>query len=143
MIQQMKAHGYYKGSKRIKEDELAWTQEKGQELIYRSSDGAMLTPLGQGDSVFTNDMTQTLWSFAKNPKMFANLVSTTTAIPHVPSTVGTVNNDVVMNVTLPNVTNPDDFINELRTNKKFEKVIQSMTIGNAMGNNTLNKMRIR
>ncbi|MDY5862615.1 MAG: DUF3597 family protein, partial [Agathobacter sp.] len=143
MIQQMKAHGYYKGSKRIKEDELAWTQEKGQELIYRSSDGAMLTPLGQGDSVFTNDMTNTLWSFAKNPDMFANLV-TSTALPRVSgSQLGTVNNDVVLNIALPNVQNTTDFINELKTNKQFEKVIQAMTIGNAMGNNSLNKMRIR
>ena len=75
--------------------------------------------------------------------MFANLV-TSTAPPRVSgSQLGTVNNDVVLNIALPNVQNTTDFINELKTNKQFEKVIQAMTIGNAMGNNSLNKMRIR
>lgn len=40
---------YATGSKHIQEDEMAWTQDGGQEIIYRSLDGAMLTPLGQGD----------------------------------------------------------------------------------------------
>lgn len=37
-------------------DQLAWTQEKGDEIILRKSDGAMLTPLAQGDMVFVRAM---------------------------------------------------------------------------------------
>lgn len=143
MLDQMKAHGYAKGSKKISKKELAWTQENGQELIYRSSDGAMLTPLGQDDAVFTNDMTKVLWSFAKNPEMFANLSRSVQSVPKTNVSSGVVNNDVVLNVSLPNVQNPTEFINELKTNKQFEKLVQSMTIGTAIGNNSLNKMRIR
>lgn len=59
-------YGYYaKGSKNIPKKQLAWTQEKGQELIYRRSDGAVLTPLNKGDKVFTAEMTENLWKIAK------------------------------------------------------------------------------
>lgn len=55
------------------------------------------------------------------------------------STNGTVNNDVQLSITLPNVTNYDEFKNALVKDKSFEKVVQSMTFGNALGKNSLNK----
>lgn len=55
---------------------------------------------------------------------------------------GTVNNDIVLNLTLPNVQNVDDFVTELRNNKRFEKVVQQMTLGSMIGNNSLSKFKI-
>lgn len=55
------------------------------------------------------------------------------------STNETVNNDVQMSITLPNVTNYDEFKNALVKDKSFEKVVQSMTLGNALGKNSLSK----
>lgn len=59
---------YAKGSKRIPEDQLAWTQEEGTEIIRRASDGALLTPLGQDDMVFTNEASRKLWEFSQDPE---------------------------------------------------------------------------
>lgn len=58
-------HGYASGSKSIPSNQIALTQEKGQELVYRRKDGAVLTPLGKGDKVFTNEMTENLWKMSK------------------------------------------------------------------------------
>ena len=58
-------HGYAIGSSGISSNQFGWTQEKGQELIYRRHDGAVLTPLGKGDKVFTNEMTENLWKMSK------------------------------------------------------------------------------
>ena len=63
------ATGYAKGLKKADEDELAWTQEKGDEIILSPNRSAILTPLKSGDSVLTHDMTENLWNLAKmNPK---------------------------------------------------------------------------
>ena len=89
-------------------------------------------------------MTQRLWDIAKTPDIFRNLTATT--LPKGIASKGTnnnVQNDVVMNISLPNVMDVDGFVNELRTNKRFEKVVQSMTIGsiNPKGSNSLSKMK--
>lgn len=54
--------GYAKGTSigGVNKDKYAWTQENGSELIYRKSDGAMLTSLGKGDVVYNNQMTRNL-----------------------------------------------------------------------------------
>lgn len=145
MLKEMKKHkGFKVGSRRIPKNQNAWTQENGQELIYRSSDGAILTPLGRGDAVFTADMTQRLWDIAKTPDIFSHLTTTTLPKGIVSSGMNNnVQNDVVMNISLPNVVDVDGFVNELKTNKRFEKVVQSMTIGaiNPKGSNSLSKMK--
>ena len=142
MLNWMKKNNYAKGSSRIPKDELAWTQENGQELIYRASDGAMLTPLGAGDAVFTNEMTQRLWDIAKTPNIFSHL--TTTALPKGMASNGmnnNIQNDVVMNISLPNVVDGDSFLRVIQTDKRIEKALQSMTLGNALGKNSLNKLK--
>lgn len=58
--------GYARGSKHINGKRWALTQENGQELIARLSDGSLLTPLGNGDKVFTKEQTDKLWEMSKN-----------------------------------------------------------------------------
>ena len=129
---------YASGSKRIAKDEIAWTQEDGTEIIYRASDGAMLTPLGTGDKVFTKEMSDNLWNLANNP-VLANFYAP--KVPNNQRSVNNVNNDIKMQITLPNVKNYDEFVNQLYQDKRFEKVVQSMTIDQALGTNSLSKYR--
>ena len=50
--------------------------------------------------------------------------------------------NVNVDITLPNVKNYDEFVSELSKDRHFEKVIQSMTLGNALGRNSMNKFRV-
>ena len=127
------------GSRYIPKKQLAWTQEEGSELIFRSSDGAMLTPLNQGDMVFTNEMSQRLWEIASGdvPSTIGGL-----KLPDISGNVQTnitANNEIT--ISLPNVNDYESFKNELQNDTRFEKFIQEVTIGQALGNNTLNKRK--
>lgn len=133
-----KAPGYAKGTSNVPEDQLAWTQEQGSELIYRTTDGAILTPLNQGDMVFTHDMTQRLWEIAKN-----NIPTGTQGAAVVRSTAnfGDSNVNASFTINLPNVKNYDQFKKELQNDNNFEKFVKEITIGQLNGNNTLNKRK--
>lgn len=122
---------YAKGSKNITKDQLAWTQEKGQELIFRSSDGAMLTPLNAGDKVFTAQMTDNLWELAKGK------------FSTVPKSTGgnTINNSNAISITLPNVKNYEEFKTALQNDPKMTSFIQQITLGEVTNGVRLNKKK--
>lgn len=130
---------YAKGSKYIGKDQWAWTQEEGTEIIYRTKDGAMLTPLGQGDKVYTKDMSDVLWNFAK--ANVGNSFSTIRSIPNIQkSDVGSiVNNDNAISITLPNVKNYSEFKRDLQNDSKFQSFVQDITVGQMFGKGKLNK----
>lgn len=46
-----------------------------------------------------------------------------------------------INITLPNVTNKEEFVQWLRTDGQIEKIVQSMTIGRMAGGNSFAKMK--
>ncbi len=141
--------GYAKGTDNVPYDQLAWTQEgRKTEAIIRPSDGAILTPLNRKDVVLNSKATKNLTSMANMPSDFISknmglnvdhLASAASNINKVNK--GTVNNDVHLNLALPNVQNANDFINELQHNKRFEKIIQSMTVGQISGGSSLNKYK--
>jgi hypothetical protein len=140
MIQQMKAHGYKKGSRNIPNSQLAWTQEDGGEIIYRASDGAILTPLNSGDKVFTNEMSEKLWDLAQGNFM-PNV--TTQSLP-VPNTSNSVNSDVTLqidNIQMNGVNDPQAFteelVNALNNNNRVKKILVDNTIGVSLGKNSL------
>lgn len=129
-------NGYTKGSKKIDQNQLAWTQENGNEIIYRSTDGALLTPLGSGDMVFTNEMAQKLWEMAKGnisvPAFNSHKINTN--LDHGSKTV---NNDNKIAITLPNVKNYSEFKSELQKDAKFVNFVQEVTLGEALGHNSM------
>lgn len=137
-------HGYATGARRIKNNELAWTQENGTELIYRSSDGAMLTPLGQGDAVFTSEMTQRLWEIAQNPGAFSYLTPTTPSIDYVGHGGSTEVSVEFGDINMYGVNNPTEFAQQLKSainnDTSVRKILQDTTIGQAMGRNSLNRL---
>ena len=51
------------------------------------------------------------------------------------------NNDISLNINLPDVTDVNSFITELQSNKRFEKIVQAITIDTSLGKNTLNKYK--
>ena len=137
MLSWMKANGFKVGAKSIDKDQMAWTQEAGQEIIFRKSDGAMLTPLGKGDSVFTAEQTSALWNLSHG--MINGFDTGATTIANYPTTFngGTVNNDINMSITLPNVTNYEEFTAQLKADTSFQKYIQQATLGSALNKNSL------
>ncbi len=75
--------GYASGTRKVDRDKVAWTQENGQEVIVRKSDGAILTPLSRGDSVIPNNLTNNLFDWGMyNPQEFAD--SLVRGIPDIP-----------------------------------------------------------
>lgn len=62
---------YAKGVHNLDKDEIAFTQENGQEIILSPTRNAILTPLKQGDSVLTKAQTDAIYEWAKyNPNTF-------------------------------------------------------------------------
>ncbi len=127
MIAQMKSHGFKQGGTighLIKQ-----TGEDGFVLARTGEEVLSLDKIKELQNAFTS-----MDSFVKD---FVKIPQT-----NVSKSTGTVNNDIVLNLSLPNVQNVDDFVTELRNNKRFEKVVQQMTLGSMMGNNSLSKFKI-
>lgn len=131
--------GYASGSKSINKDELAWTQENGNEVIIRKSDGAMLTPLGRGDMVFDKDASKNLWDLAHNKISIES--SRPGSIRNISRVGGNTRNDIKLDITLPNVKNYEEFKRDLTNDKQFEKVLQAMTIDRLGGANSFTKYK--
>ncbi|MGN0166386.1 MAG: hypothetical protein ACI39R_09425, partial [Lachnospiraceae bacterium] len=132
--------GYRTGSRRIPQNQWAWTQEDGTEITYRAADGAMLVPLGENDMVFTSEMSRNLWKLAQgnlpNGMIHANYQAPDITVSRVG---GTVNNQNSISITLPNVTNYEEFKAGLQKDKRFTGFIQEVTLGQALGRNSLNR----
>lgn len=142
--------GYASGTRRSGK-EWAWTQEEGVELI-RTKDGALLTPL-DNSMVFNNESSRRLWEFSQNPVEYLSKLGiqdiapqinlSTPKLPEIARNVSS--NPVVnlggINIVCNEVSNADKIVNDLISNKKFEKAMYS-AVGNAMtGGNSLSKYR--
>lgn len=131
--------GYSVGSKNIDKDQLAWTQEKGREIIYRSSDGAMLTPLGKRDKVFTKEMSDNLWRIAQTN--VGSMAGTRTANTSLVTNAGNSISSNIENVNLDfsGVSNYEEFVAKLKADPNYKNYIQAITLGVALGNNSLKR----
>lgn len=133
---------YALGAKNIRNNEMAWTQENGSEMIMRPSDGAILTPLAKHDSVLTSAASSNIWNMANNPSDFIkdNLdfdkIDTGANVGN--KTTYTQNLDKVV-FNLPNVKNYDELLKSMQHDKNFERLIMSMTIDPIAGKSSLAK----
>lgn len=102
---------YAKGSKNIDKNQLAWTQDGGSEMIYRKADGAMLTPLGKGDMIFTHEMSENLMKLAQQPLPLMNGLDLQPL--NFPTLSKNVNQPISVefngDIVLPDVTNSKEF----------------------------------
>ena len=145
-------NGYEKGSEHIDKRQLAWTQENKREMIYRASDGAVLTKLNPGDKVFTNEMTENLWKMAQmNPaQMYAGQFT-----PVTPDFSKSVNNSSNIEVTfgdlvLPDVTNSAEFADSVESvmreaicrNGKTTQCITEAVSAKQLGKNGIGNARL-
>ena len=140
-----KKAGYKRGIYNLKQNELAWTQEDNiPETIIRPSDGAILTPLAKGDSVLNGTATSNLWDMTNDPSKFIrDNLSSDLDINNGNGSIlnNSVQNNVDMNIILPNVKNYNEFVNELQHDSKFERMIQDMTVNQLSGKSSLNKFK--
>ena len=127
--------GYKTGTKSVGTSGLYWTNEGAPETIIRKSDGAVLTRLNSGDTVLNNSATQNMWDFANNPQKFLKGLGAT-------NTFGSGNN-VNLEFNLSGLRSPTEFMDALRKDKRFEKLIQEMTLGRVNGHGSLAKNAIR
>ena len=146
LLQKMRENGYAKGTKSVDKDKLAWTNENMSEMIVRKSDGAVLTPLRQGDKVFNGLATENMWNMANNPAQFikdnisSSLMSgASNIVPIGQSSISNVLENLV--VSLPGVTNYQEFRAALIQDSKFEAAVSTMFNNSIMGKNSLEKFK--
>lgn len=136
--------GYASGIMRVPNDQLAWTQEQGEEAIVRN-DGSILTPLSRDVSVLNADMTKNLWDFMGNPGSFLSDYSDGEkfGVKNVDNSSNVDVGGVTIQCTLPNVIDSKAFVRELVNNKDAERAIKAMTIDRIRGGSSLAKYKYR
>lgn len=136
--------GYASGIMRVPNDQLAWTQEQGEEAIVRN-DGSILTPLTRDVSVLNADMTKNLWDFVGNPGSFLSDYSDGEkfGVKNVDNSSSVDVGGVTIQCTLPNVIDSKAFVRELVNNKDAERAIKAMTIDRIRGGSSLAKYKYR
>lgn len=125
ILQQLAGHGFATGG-----------LVSGEFRKLTGEDGIAL--VRKGEYILTPNMLKDALSIV-NP--LAKLAENNLNIKSVPTNIDIGN--TTFNVTLPNVTNYEEFKKELIADKQFEKVIRQTTLGSALGNNSLKKYSIR
>lgn len=139
----LKSNGYKSGTSSAKKG-LHWTQENGEEFIIRKSDGAILTPLGNGDMVFDNEASRRLWELSQNPeKYLANMAmpQLSVGMPNYSGLAAKGNVSQTMEVRidgisieLPGITNYEEF-----RSKFIKDGVVMDAIFTSVNNNVMNK----
>lgn len=93
--------------------------------------------LGRADDHLINN---TDWSYLSN---IADNLFKMIKQPAINQSSTSSNNTFNISMEFPDVTDYKDFINKLQSDKRFEKIIQSMTIEKVMGGNSLAKNRFK
>ena len=101
----MNFNGYATGVKNLKEKELAWTQEKGAEIIVSPTRNAILTPLEKGDSVINDKLTDNLLKWGTiDPNSLRVKQDYSVDFKNIPVDIqSNSNKDVTPNLTIDNV----------------------------------------
>ena len=107
-----------KGDRRVNSDQIAITQEKGEEMIMYK--GGLITPLHAGDTVFNHTLTERLYDMAQN---YPNLMS----VPSVTRSTDADNIAPVIScpITINGNANEQDVINAV--NKMMPQINKSVT----------------
>ena len=134
--------GYKTGTKGVPRNDLYWTNEgRKPEAIIRKSDGAILTPLSKGDSVIPNSAMKNMYQALTDPAKYLKQY-TTPDIKVVQSNTNNSNSQppiVNMQFIANGVQDANKFVNDLMNNKKLEKWVQEITLGQANGNSNYKK----
>lgn len=144
--------GYKSGTDYVDKDKLALVGEGGKsEMILHPdgsvtlSDGTVLTPLRQGTKVLNNAQTTNMFEWSQYSP--SDMMSKTFE-PKLPDITPATNNTTIqnenhLNIEIDKVLDYNDLVRQLQQDKKFEKLVQEMTIGQAMGHDSYRKYHIR
>ena len=126
---------YAQGLKRPTKDESAWVNEFDDESIISPTKRAIITHISKGDSVLNGDATENIWDMANDPSGFISKNLLPNAVMNGIEPYINVDNSRVDNVTfnLPNVLNYEEFMNRMKKDEKFDRMILDMTIGRMVG----------
>ena len=136
-----KKNGWKKGTASVPKTGMAWTNEGYKsEAIIRKSDGAILTPLNKGDSVIPNNAMKNMYRALTDPEKY--LKQYTTPDVKIIQGTGSTNNQsptINMQFIANGVQDANKFVNDLMNNKKLEKWVQEVTLGQANGHSSYKK----
>lgn len=149
MLDYLKSHGLKKGTKSATGG-ITLTDEDGlgSEVIFSKKYGT-LRKLDAGDMVFNADQVEKLWNLSKGittPNMYMDNLGA--KLPDISNMSNNLSNKVDISygdvtLTFPNVHNYEDIMKQMQKDPKAEKMIQEMTLGQALGRNSLNKLTFR
>ena len=101
----MSIGGYASGTKKLKESEVAWTQEKGKEMIVSPTRNAILTPLEKGDSVINDKLTDNLFKWGSiDPDSLRAKQGYNIELKNIPINIQNNNRNTPPNLSIDNVT---------------------------------------
>lgn len=136
--------GYKSGIKSATEDELAWTNEGAPETIIRKKDGAILTRVYPGDSVYDNAAHNNLWSLAHDPEKFiADNLKSDMVVPNALTQTNQTQNTINVTIPIAKVQDYNDFIKQLQSDSNAQKLIQAMALNEVAGRNKFGKYAIK
>lgn len=122
--------------------------EKGREIIVDNdgnitlADGMQLYPFKGGETVFNAQDTSDILNGGLMPLSMDGVINKAPNMSGIIKNAGNnIEQDININFSLPNVTDANSLINELQHDKRFEKIIQSMTADRMLGKNSLNKYK--
>ena len=138
-----KPDSYSAGIGHISQNDIARTyEEKKMEFIIRPSDGAILTPVAQDDSILSSYDSGNIWKMTNSPTEIIrdklDLDSTTIPSNRCVQQIYTQNLEKVV-FNLPNVKNYDEMLSAMQKDKNFERLILSMSIDRLAGRSYLAK----
>ena len=130
---------YAVGLKNAPKAENAWVNELGSESIVKPSENAIVTHIAKGDSVLTADATRNIWDMASDPSDFISKNLFSNGILSGIEPYVNVDNSKIEKVEfiLPNVQNYEDIMNRAKKDRKFEGMIQAMTVRRLTGGSAL------
>ena len=144
---------YHTGLRRASKDHLAITQDGGQEIV-KPKDGGLFTLLDRGDMVLDSTATENFWNLYNDPsgfiKQYAPQYTPNFTPPSMPNVgVRNVSNNMqnTFEITVNGVNDIQSLIREvkydLQHDRKFERMIQDISINTLAGGSTMEKYRYR
>ena len=141
-LSKYKYDAFKSGVSNLSKNQLAWTQEDGLEFIVRPSDGAILTPLAKGDSVLKAAASKNLWDMANAPSEF---IRDSLGLSVVESMIGQGAQTTIeqnfenVSFVMPNVKNYEEMLMQMKKDKNFQRLIDSMGVDQIAGKSSMRK----
>lgn len=130
----LKNNGYAKGTRSATKG-IHLVAEQGNELSIKNG---LIHEFSGGETVFTNNMTDNLWKFAKNPADYVHSISKFSDLVNKNSSSNVSVGDFVFHV---QANNPTELVQQMRnalaTDPKMKQIAKSVVFSSGLGGNSL------